>query len=95
VLALALDGGGQLRVVVDNVVRAEGLLREQHRAVTTRHVLVVPTANERDALPATLDLVADAGVNIDYAYAVTTGSEGGMLVLGVPEPVRVATATGL
>jgi hypothetical protein len=95
VLAVSLESGGHLRLLVDHVARAEGLLLEQHRSVTAKQVLVVPTACDRHALSTTLGLVADVGVNIDYAYAANPGPDGGVLVLGVADALRVATATGL
>ncbi len=94
VLALSLEPTGELRLIVDHVSRAEGLLRERHRTVTAHDVLVVTTASDRHAVPAALALIADAGVNVDYAYTANHGPGGGMLVLGVVEPLRVATATG-
>jgi hypothetical protein len=95
VLAFSLEGTGLLRLVVDNVTRAEGVLRDRRRSPTSRPVLVVSAPAERGALGTIFDLVAEAGVNIDYAYSARSGTDGVMLVMGVPEPVRVATATGL
>ncbi len=41
ILALSLESGGQLRLVVDNIIRAEGALRDRHYKVAARDVLVV------------------------------------------------------
>lgn len=95
VIAVSLESGGHLRLVVDHAARAEGLLREQHRSVATTQVLVVPTSCDRHALSATLGLVAEAGANIDYAYAACPGKDGGVLVLAVADPLRVAAKAGL
>ena len=96
VLALAVETTGQLRLVVDNHVHAAGALREQHHQVTERHVIVVSISNGPGALTPVLQLVADAGVNIEYAYG--TGSEGmpaAAVVLGVDDAQRAAAACGI
>src|SRR5215208_4248136 len=68
VLALALEAGGQLRLVVDNHVHGAAVLREHHHTVTERDVLVTAIANTPGALAPALKLMADAGINVDYAY---------------------------
>src|ERR1700730_6048420 len=74
ILALMLDAGGRLRLVVDNDVRAGGALRESRHQIDTHQVLVVRTANTAGALAPVLALVADAGVNVEYAYAAAGAS---------------------
>jgi hypothetical protein len=96
ILALMLDAGGRLHLVVDNNVRAEGVLRDSRHQVDTRHVLVARTANSSGALAPVLALLADAGVNVEYAYAAAgEGSATATLVLGVDDARRAATAAGL
>src|SRR6476660_7089964 len=68
VLAMSLDGGGQLRLVVDNHVHGGAVLREHHHQVTERDVIVVAIPNSPGSLAPALKLVADAGVNVEYAY---------------------------
>jgi hypothetical protein len=96
IVALMLETNGRLRLVVDNVVRADGVLREARHQLDTRDVLVVHTANGAGALAPVLALVADAGVNVEYAYAAAgEGSATATLVLGVDDAPRAATATGV
>ena len=96
ILALMLEASGRLRLVVDNVVRADGVLRESRHQIETREVLVVRTANTAGALAPVLALVAEAGVNVEYAYAAAgEGSSTATIVLGVDDATRAATAAGL
>ena len=74
IVALMLETGGQLRMVVDNHVHASAVLREHHHQVTEREVLLVGVPNTPGALAPALRLVADANLNIEYAYAGTAGS---------------------
>ncbi len=68
-LAMSIDPSGQLRMVVDNPLHAAGTLREQHYNVEERDVLYTSMPNEPGALGRALKLLADAGINVDYAYA--------------------------
>jgi hypothetical protein len=96
ILALALDGSGGLRLVVDNAVRAAGVLRDQHHQVTERDVVVVPVANGPGGLTPILQMAANAGVNVEYAYASSVeGASGATAVLGVEDALRAAAAAGL
>ena len=96
ILALSLDSTGGLRLVVDNAVRAAGVLRDQHHQVSERDVVVVSLANAPGGLAAALQLAANAGVNIDYAYAsVVEGGTAATAVLGVADAQRAAAAAGL
>ena len=96
IIALALEGMGQLRLVVDNHVHAAATLRDHHHQVTERDVIVVSTSNAPGSLAPTLRLVADAGVNVEYAYAgAPDGSATAAIVLGVDDAVRAAAAAGV
>ena len=97
IVALSVEPSGQLRLVVDNHVRAAGVLRERHHQVTTRDVLVTSVAHGPGALAPVLDLVAGAGVNIEYAYgtAPDPGSPSASIVIGVEDAARAAAAAGL
>jgi hypothetical protein len=96
ILAMSLESGGQLRMVVDNHVHAAGVLRENHHQVTERDVIVTAVPNMPGALAPALRLVSDANVNVEYAYG--GGSEGGptaSVVLGVDDAQRAAAAAGI
>ena len=96
VLALALEPGGNLRMVVDNHVHGAAILREYHHQVSERDVIVLAVPNGPGALAPALKLVAEAGVNVQYAYGA--GPESGStaaIVLGVDDAQRAAAAAGV
>src|ERR671936_767205 len=72
ILALALDAGGHLRLVVDNHVHAAAVLREHHHQVSERDVILMTVPHTPGALAPALKLVRDARVNIEYAYSGAT-----------------------
>lgn len=95
-LALSLDVNGTLRLIVDNHIHAAATLREQHYRVDERDVLYTVMPNQPGALGKAVRLVADAGINLDYAYA--TGVESDRMVgvvIGVPDPMRASAASGI
>jgi hypothetical protein len=96
ILAMVLESGGQLRLVVDNHVHGGAMLREHHHQVSERDVIVTTIPNVPGALAPALKLVSDAGVNVEYAYG--GGSEGSptaTIVLGVENAERAAAAAGV
>jgi hypothetical protein len=96
ILAMALESGGQLRMVVDNHVHGGAMLREHHHQVAERDVIVTTIPNAPGALAPALKLVSDASVNVEYAYG--GGSEGSAtatIVLGVENAERAAAAAGI
>jgi hypothetical protein len=92
--ALALDAGGHLHLIVDNHLRAASILRENHRTVTERPVLCVPLSPGPGALAPVLKMLADAAVNVNYAYGADAPS-GSTVIIGVDDAQRAAAATGL
>jgi len=96
ILATMVEQNGQVRMIVDNHVGALAALEARHHQVTARDVLVLRVSNDRGALAPVVELVAGAGVNVEYAYgAAAEDSRGGLVVLGVDDPQRAATATGV
>ena len=96
VLAMALEAGGQLRLVVDNHVHGAAVLRDHHHNVTERDVIVTTVSNTPGALAQPLRLMSEASVNVDYAYG--GGSDAGptaTIVLGVDNAQRAAAAAGI
>ena len=96
ILAMMLESGGQLRMVVDNHVHGGATLREHHHQVAERDVIVTTIPNAPGALAPALKLVSDASVNVEYAYG--GGSEGSAtatIVLGVENAERAAAAAGI
>ena len=96
ILAMTLEAGGQLRLVVDNHVHGGAVLRDHHHHVTERDVIVTSVANGPGALAPTLRLVSDASINVEYAYgAAAEGSPSATVVIGVDNAQRAAAAAGV
>ncbi len=96
IAALAVEGGGQVRLVVDNHVHAAATLREHHHQVTERDVLAIVTSNTPGSLAATLRLIRDAGINVEYAYGgAAEASPTAMIVVGVEDAARAGAAAGV
>jgi hypothetical protein len=96
ILAMSLETGGQLRLVLDNHVHAAAVLREHHHQVVEHEVIVTSVPNAPGALAPTLKLVADANVNVEYMYG--GGADAGpsaVIVLGVDDAMRAAAAAGV
>jgi hypothetical protein len=96
VIAMALESGGQLRLVVDNHVHAAATLREHHHQVVERDVIVTSIPNTPGALAPALQLITDARINIDYAYG-GAGETGGTasIVIGVEHVLQASAAAGI
>ena len=96
ILAMALEGSGHLRLVVDNHVHAAAVLREHHHQVSERDVIALNVPNGPGALAPPLRLVAEAGVNVEYAYGGSAdASPTATVVLGVEDAMRAAAAAGV
>jgi hypothetical protein len=96
ILAMALEAGGQLRLVVDNHVHGGAVLREHHHQVSERDVIVVALPHAPGGLASALRLVGDATVNVEYAYGgAADGSSAASVVLGVDDAQRAAAAAGV
>ena len=96
IVAMALDPAGQLRMVVDNHVHGAALLRDRHHQVAVRDVILMSVPNMPGSLAPALRLVADAGVNVEYAYGgANEGSPTAAIVLGVEDAMRASAAAGV
>jgi hypothetical protein len=96
ITAMALDATGHLRLMLDNHVHGAAVLREHHHQVTERDVIVTSIPNAPGSLAPVLRLVADASINLEYAYG--GGAEGtptATLVLGVADAARASAAAGV
>ena len=94
--AFVLGVDGVVRFVVDNPVRTEGALRARGQQYRTREVLAVSVGHAPGGVSTVARLLADAGVNVNYAYgAAGEASARGTVILAVDDPLRVATAAGL
>jgi hypothetical protein len=96
ITALALEAGGQLRLVVDNHVHAGAILREHHHQVTERTVLVLSVPNTPGGLAPALQLVGEAGVNVEYAYGGGGDTAAAAsVILGVEDAMAASAAAGI
>ncbi len=96
ILALTLEAGGVVRLVVDNPVHAAGTLREHHYRVEEHEVLYVALPNEPGAVAKVSRLLADAGVNVEYAYGTAMeGHPAAAVVVGVADAERASAAAGV
>jgi hypothetical protein len=96
IVAMALDPGGQLHLLLDNHVHGAALLREHHHQVTERDVIVTSVPSAPGSLAPALRLVSDATVNIEYAYGgAGDGSPTATIVLAVDDAERASAAAGL
>ena len=96
ILAMGLSETGQLRLVVDNHVHGGAVLREHHHQVAERDVLVMSVPNSPGSLAPAMRLVADAGINVEYAYGgAAEGSAAAAIVLGVEDVLRASAAAGV
>ena len=95
VVALTVERGGTLRMVVDNPLRAAGALAEREYTVEQRSVLFLSLPNGPGALGNAAGLLAAADVNVEYAYAsAVEGQPRATIVIGVEDAERAATAAG-
>ena len=96
ILAMTLEAGAQLRMVVDNHVHGAAVLRDHHHQVIEREVIVCALPHTAGALAGPLRLVAEAGVNVEYAYGgADDGSGTASVVLGVDDAMRASAAAGI
>ena len=96
VQAMMLDAAGMLRLVVDNPVRATGVLRDRRHVVTERDVIVTTVSSAPGGAASALALLRDGGVNIDYVWtAAAESASTTLVVIGVDDAVRASMTAGL
>ncbi|MDP3703604.1 MAG: ACT domain-containing protein [Candidatus Omnitrophota bacterium] len=71
-----------IRMVVDKTKEAEGVLAQLRAMVQAREVVFMDVPNAIGAVAGIAERLAEAGINIEYAYCTTPPSQGaGALVL--------------
>ena len=96
ILALSLESGGTLRMVVDNPLHAAGTLESQRYAVEQRDVIVLQLPNDPGALRKAAGMLAAAGVNVEYLYgSALEDSPMVSVIAGVEDAQRAAMDAGL
>src|SRR5512146_2854808 len=68
ILAMSIEPGVGARLLVDNPLSASEVLRAAHVNVVERDVLYATVSDDPGALGRLLRGIANAGVNIEYAY---------------------------
>src|SRR2546425_12921590 len=68
ILAMSLEAGGQLRLVVDNHVHGGAVLREHHYKVAERDAIVTAAPHVPGAVAPALKFVSGAHVHVGHAY---------------------------
>lgn len=85
ILAMAVHDtvdNGVVRLIVDQPTKAVLLLEQEEFYITEQDVLVVELENKTGALTRVAQSLAEADINISYAYCTATpNQEGGCLVL--------------
>jgi hypothetical protein len=71
-----------VRMIVDKTKEAERVLSEMHAMVQGREVVYMDVPNAVGALASIAERLAEAGINLEYAYCTTPASQNaGALVL--------------
>jgi len=96
ILALILEAGGTLRMVVDNPLHAAGTLKDSEYDVVQRDVLFLQLPNDPGALEHAVRLLANAGVNMEYSYGSALEDHAtAVVVVGVEDAQRASMVAGV
>jgi len=96
IVAMQLEHGGMLRLIVDNPLHAVEIMRERGLHFERRDVLYTVVPNDAGALGRTAALLADAGVNVEYLYgSAIEGQAAAAVVIGVPDAMKASAAAGI
>ena len=86
---------GVVRMLVDDVPRAEEVLREANLPFSTVEVLGVEVTDEPGALGKVAVRLAEAGINVEYAYATAVSGNAKVLcVFKVVDPIDAEATLG-
>ncbi len=96
IVALSLQPGIGARLLVDNSLAAAAVLRDAGLGVVERDVLVTSVSGQPGSLGRLLRGVANAGVNVEYAYGSSLEGRGVVtVVLGVENVLDASARAGL
>jgi len=96
IVAMQLEHGGTLRLVVDNPLHAEKLMQERAMPYEKREVLYTMLPNDPGSLARTAKLLAEAGVNVEYFYSTAVeGQPMAAVVIGVPDVFKASASAGI
>lgn len=87
---------GVVRMLVDDVPRAEEVLRDAGLPFSTVDILAIEVSDAPGALGRVAVRLAEAGINVEYAYATSVaGNTKALCVFKVPAPREAEAALGL
>ena len=72
---------GMLRMIVDDAEKGRAALREKGFSAMLTPVLAVKMAHQVGQLQVLLSEICKAGINIEYTYALATGSDDASIVI--------------
>ena len=86
---------GVVRMLVDDVDRAEVVLRDANLPFSTVEVLGLEVSDEPGALGKVAVRLAEAGINVEYAYATAvSGNAKALCVFKVADPTDAEATLG-
>ena len=87
---------GVVRMLVSDVDAAEDVLREANLPFSTVEVLTIEVSDHPGALGKVAVQLAEAGINVEYAYAAAGGgNEKALCVVKVADPAAAEAQLGL
>jgi len=87
---------GVVRMLVDEVDAAENVLREANLPFSTVEVLTIEVSDQPGALGKVAVQLAEAGINVEYAYAAAGSGNGHALcVVKVADPAAAEAQLGI
>ena len=92
-LALSLSEGlelGYLRIIADRSDEAKNVLYKNGHLVFDRDVILLEVINQPGGLAAPIDILAKAGVNLDYAYCASGSTPDRSLIVVRPDDMEKA-----
>ena len=89
---------GLLRMIVSDADKAKTALKDKGFTAMLTPVLGVKLSHQVGQLPVLLSEICKAGINIDYMYALATGSDDASIVIktsDLDEAAKVLSKTGV
>ncbi|MBQ8596257.1 MAG: hypothetical protein IJ409_00570 [Lachnospiraceae bacterium] len=83
---------GILRIICEDPVKAEAVLKEGGYITTTTDVLAAAISDEPGSLAAILDVLSEANVVVEYTYAFLSAKAGAYMIFRVDDNQNAAAA---
>ncbi|MGQ9543392.1 MAG: ACT domain-containing protein [Candidatus Bathyarchaeia archaeon] len=94
-LAPEIRGRGKVRVLVDNMDKARDALKAAKIRFSEEKVVAIELDNRPGSLSEVAEKLANARINIKYAYATASeGSAKAKVILAVPDAAKAVTILG-